>query len=170
MNPPRWGGRCIGGIYLGERTFVRGGRVIRVRGSFGMEGITDKCERPVTARCQLSEAGKLLPLWWLACDDPEHRRDAGVVEHLDAEGRVVGMTRMLSPAISKLPPERVEIAAEDVEVLPATRKKPAKKNRYAPIDVSGETISQGEASPKTAPRKKRLQKNIKKRGTPAVCR
>jgi len=127
----RWTGRCIGGIYLGARTFLRSGRT--VRGAFGMEGVNgeDPCKEPVTVRCQLAEAGKLLPFWWLACDNQEHRQNAGVIEHLDADGCVVRTTRMLLPPRAELAPERVEVPADAVEVLPAPKKRKRGKKKRA---------------------------------------
>jgi hypothetical protein len=86
-----WQGQCAVGVYPGERTFANG---VSVRGVFGMGGIEEECHAPVTARCQLSINGRLTPYYWLACDNPEHRRDAGIIEHLDADGRVIRVERV----------------------------------------------------------------------------
>jgi hypothetical protein len=135
MSGWRWTGRCIGGIYLGARTFLRSGRT--VRGAFGMEGVNgeEPCQELITARCQLSEAGRLLPFWWLACDNPDHRSNAGVIENLDAHGRVTSTVRMLGPKLSEEPPIQIEAVAEVVGE-PKKRKRKVKKRRPKVIDVT----------------------------------
>lgn len=76
--------KCAVGIYPGVREFEYG----RVVGVFGMADVFGACDGPVTARCQLFLKGRLHNYYWYACDNPEHRHDAGVIEHLDEKGRI----------------------------------------------------------------------------------
>ena len=101
------GNKCAVGVYPGIRQFEQGGPVA---GVFGMVGVFPECDEPVTARCQLYLKGQLLPYYWYACDNPEHRRNAGVIEHLDEKGRVMRTTRLLNGKwkedLPKLPPQK----------------------------------------------------------------
>ena len=91
---PPWRGFCITGLAIGTHYFPRRGRVIAVSGVFGKVGNRPGmrpgvCRSPVRYRCRLMQNGRVLPFWWLACDDPAHREGAGVLEHLDENGWVV---------------------------------------------------------------------------------
>jgi len=112
-----WKGKCAVGVYPGERRFPDG---TVSRGVFGMVGVVPDCPFPVTARCQYMLDGHLLPYWWLACDNPEHRRDAGVIQHLDPEGYVV--------RIEKIRP-LVQAPVDEIRYLPEAPKKRVSKNK-----------------------------------------
>jgi hypothetical protein len=119
-----WKGRCISGVYLGTRKFLRSDFI--VRGVFGLTGIVPDCGACVTARCQLFLQGRLLPFWWLACSDPLHRLNAGVIEHLDEQGNVIRIERFLVEPRA----EALEVPAECVEgvhVAEIVGKKPRKR-------------------------------------------
>lgn len=105
--------QCAVGIYVGERTFADG-RIIR--GVFGMADIMGACANPVTARCQLMLDGRLRDYYWWACDNPEHRLDAGIIQHVDADGKVIRVEHILP-----LPP------ADERPQLPEPKKKRRRK-------------------------------------------
>jgi hypothetical protein len=94
--------RCAIGVYPGVRQFQNGGQVA---GVFGMVGVFPECHEPVTARCQLLFKGQLTPYFWYACDNPDHRRDAGVIEHLDEQGRIVRISRFVKGQWQDDPPK-----------------------------------------------------------------
>lgn len=97
LTPPRTLDRqCAVGLYVGVRSFPQQGGA-QVGGVFGKIGLEEPCSNPVTARCQLLVNGRLAPYYWLACDLPEHRQDAGVIEHLDPQGRVLRVERVRQP-------------------------------------------------------------------------
>lgn len=120
-----WHGRCAIGVYPGERTFENGSRV---RGVFGMTGLEQPCVAPITARCQLMIDGRLRPYFWLACDNPEHRLNAGVIEHLDAEGYVVRVERCLP---LPMPVEQAVVAVAELPPKKRKRKRSVKKRGKA---------------------------------------
>lgn len=96
------GPKCAIGVYPGIRYFPDRGSVA---GVFGMVGVFPECNERVTARCQLYLNGHLHPYYWYACDNPEHRRDAGVIEHLNEKGEVIRISRLLRGAWQDDPPK-----------------------------------------------------------------
>ncbi|VVB55167.1 Uncharacterised protein [uncultured archaeon] len=87
-----WTGKCAVGIYPGVRKFPG---CPPVTGMFGLIGTMPGCNEPVTARCQFYDKGKLWPYYWLACSNPEHRKNAGVIQELDEQGRVIRTIKIL---------------------------------------------------------------------------
>lgn len=107
---PPWRGVCIAGLYIGTRTFQKRRGPVSISGVFGMVGLVPQCKRPARFRCQLFVDGRLLPFWWMACDDKSHQENAGVIEKLDAQGWVVETIRVA--------PEYMETEREGPPLIP----------------------------------------------------
>ena len=90
---------CAVGLCYQTRTFRNGPPITDV---FGLVGVVDPCYAPVTARCQWMIDGQLLPYYWMACDNPEHRLNAGIIWHYDARGRMIHEERIV-PLDTPLP-------------------------------------------------------------------
>lgn len=88
---PGWSGICAIGLQVGTRTFTDTG--IKTSGVFGLTGWEEPCHEPVIVRCQLAINGKPAPYYWLACANPDHQKDAWIIQHLDSEGRVTHITQ-----------------------------------------------------------------------------
>jgi len=82
---------CAVGLIAQTRQFPDG---TRVTGVFGLVGVEDLCNAPVTARCQWMVKGHLVPYYWMACDNPDHRKDAGIIWHYDKRGNLVRIERI----------------------------------------------------------------------------
>jgi hypothetical protein len=75
--------KCAIGLYEGSRHYVDGpfkGRI--VYGTFSYVDVSDKpCDRPVRVWCKRAGSNHA----WLACDDPQHQRDAEIILPLNEE-------------------------------------------------------------------------------------
>lgn len=120
-------GKCAVGIYAGVRKFEDGRTAT---GVFGLIGIEPPCNEPVTARCQLADKGQLWPYYWLACDKPEHRKNAGVIQELDENGKVVRVIRMLD---TRTVVHETVIVENPEIILP--KKKTRKKSKRGSHDI-----------------------------------
>jgi hypothetical protein len=119
---PPWRGVCIAGLWVGTHFFPRKGVVLAVSGVFGRVGhrpglLRTPCKNPVKFRCRLMHGGKVLPMWWLSCGDPNHMNHAAIIEHLDARGFVTE-TEYVTPSNELESPEVEELS------LPAAVKPP----------------------------------------------
>lgn len=109
---PPWRGVCIAGLWVGTHFFPRKGAVIAVSGVFGRVGnrpgmLRTPCKNPVKYRCRLMHGGRVLPMWWLSCGDPDHMNGAAVIEHLDSRGFVTETEYITLPNELEAPEEPI---------------------------------------------------------------
>jgi hypothetical protein len=135
--------KCAIGLYEGSRTYVDGpfkGTV--VRGVFSYVDVADQpCNEPVRFWCKRKGSNHA----WLACDNPEHRRDAETVLALTPEYIAFlvwqqnpgqPMPELLRERAKRDPfldaPKRLVEAPADPKLLPPKKRIPRNKKQKKP--------------------------------------
>jgi hypothetical protein len=143
--PGTEGMKCAIGLYEGSREYVDGPfKGVKVHGVFSYVDVSDEpCNEPVKFWCKRKGSNHA----WLACANPEHRRDAETVLELTPEyiaflqwqqGAATreNMPEVLKNRVKRDPfldaPKRVVEAPTEPKALPAKTRIPRNKKRKKP--------------------------------------
>jgi hypothetical protein len=135
--------KCAIGLYEGSRTYVEGPfKGTSVHGVFSYVDVSDEpCEKPVRFWCKRKGSNHA----WLACDNPEHRRDAEAVLELTPEYIAFlvwqqkpgqPMPELLKNRVKRDPfldaPKKLVESTPEPKALPAKQRIPRNKKQKKP--------------------------------------